>query len=44
MEGLTKGLKSMRQHEGVKSLNVIPTQIRTFSGKVDEFKSILAAT
>ena len=43
--GSTIGLKSMRrksiQYEGVKLLNVLPTELRNFTGKLDDFKQLL---
>ena len=45
MTGSTLGLKTMRrksiQYEGVKLVNVLPTGIRNFVGKLENFKSLL---
>ena len=43
--GNSDGLKTLRretiQHEGVKLLNILPNEIRNFSGKIASFKSLL---
>ena len=43
--GITEGLKTRRretiQHEGVRLLNVLPCEIRNFSGKLEIFKCLL---
>ena len=43
--GNSDGLKTLRretiQHKGVKLLNILPNEIRNFTGKIDSFKSLL---